>query len=107
MEVSGRPRAAGAAALAACLGGVVWFALTADRTLGRPLFFVLLGAAVLAALLSTRVEESLMVSATFATSMLAVAFLGPAAAFAIVVVAEGVEWLVERYRPVSLAINIA
>jgi putative nucleotidyltransferase with HDIG domain len=39
--------------------------------------------------------------------MLAVAFLGPAAAFAIVVVAELVQWLIERYRPVSLAITIA
>ncbi|MCW2968553.1 MAG: hypothetical protein JWM71_2325, partial [Solirubrobacteraceae bacterium] len=67
----------------------------------------LLGAAVAAALLTTRVEGTLMVSATFAMSMLAVAFLGPAAAFAIVVVAELAEWAVERYRPVSLAINIA
>ncbi|MDX6665641.1 MAG: hypothetical protein QOG68_1847 [Solirubrobacteraceae bacterium] len=107
MEVSGRPRAAGAIALAACLGGAVWFALTADATLGSSLFYVLLGSAVLAALLTTRVEETLVVSATFASSMLAVAFLGPAAAFAIVVVAELVQWLIERYRPVSLAITIA
>ncbi|MFL5844181.1 MAG: HD-GYP domain-containing protein [Solirubrobacteraceae bacterium] len=107
MEVTGRPRAAGAIALAACLGGAVWFALTADDRLGEGLFFVLLGSAVLAALLTTRLEGTLVVSATFAMSMLAVGFLGPAAAFAIVVVAELVEWAVERYRPVSLAINVA
>lgn len=94
-------------ALAACLGGALWFALTADERLGDSLFFVLLGAAVLAALLTTRVDDTLVVSATFAMSMLAVAFLGPAAAFAIVVVAELVQWLIERYRPVSLAITIA
>ena len=107
VESRGRPRAAGTVALAACLGGAVWFALTADGRLGEDLFFVLLGSAVLAALLTTRVEATLVVSATFASSMLAVAFLGPAAAFAIVVVAETVQWLVERYRPVSLAITIA
>jgi putative nucleotidyltransferase with HDIG domain len=107
VEVRARPRAAGAIALAACVGGGVWFALTADHTLGRPLFYVLLGGATLAALLTTRVDEGLMVSATFAMSMLAVAFLGPAAAFAIVLVAELAEWLIERYRPVSLAINVA
>ena len=48
-----------------------------------------------------------MVSATFTASMLAVAFLGPAAAFAIVVDRRAVEWAVERYRPSALAINIA
>jgi len=108
VEVTGRPRAAGAVALAACLGGVVWFALTAgDGDLDTGLFWVLLGAAVLAALLTTRVEGTLMVSATFAMGMLAVAFLGPAAAFAIALVAELAEWVVERYRVVSLAINVA
>jgi putative nucleotidyltransferase with HDIG domain len=107
VDTSGRPRAAGAIALAACLGGTAWFALDADHTLGEPLFYVLLGSAVLAALLTTRVEDTLVVSATFASSMLAVAFLGPAAAFAIVVVAELVQWLIERYRPVSLAITVA
>jgi putative nucleotidyltransferase with HDIG domain len=106
VEPRGNPRAAGAIALAVCLGGAVWFALTADATLGRGLFFVLLGAATLAALLTARVEGTLVVSATFAMSMLAVGFLGPAAAFAIVVVAELVQWAIERYRPVSLAINV-
>jgi putative nucleotidyltransferase with HDIG domain len=107
VEDRGRPRAAGALALAACLGGTAWCVLAADDRLGDPLFFVLLGSAVLAALLTTRVEDTLVVSATFASSMLAVAFLGPSAAFAIVVVAELVQWAVERYRPVSLAITIA
>jgi putative nucleotidyltransferase with HDIG domain len=75
--------------------------------LGEPLFAVLLGAAVLAALLTTRVDGDLWVSATFAASMLAVAFLGPAAALAIGVVAYCAEWLAARYRPSALAINAA
>lgn len=74
--------------------------------LGEPLFFVLLGAAVLASLLVTRVEGDLWVSATFAASMLAVAFLGPAAAVAIGAAAYVAEWLVARYRVSALAINL-
>jgi putative nucleotidyltransferase with HDIG domain len=63
--------------------------------------------ATLAALLMTRVEGTLWLSATFATSLLAVAFLGGAAAFAIVVVAQLAAWVPERYRLSSVAINIA
>jgi putative nucleotidyltransferase with HDIG domain len=108
VEITGRPQAAGAIALSACAAGAVWFALTAgDGSLGTDLFWVLLGAAVLAALLTTRLEGVLVISATFAMSMLAVAFLGPAPAFAIIVVAELVEWLVVRYRTLNLPINIA
>ncbi|MCW2991491.1 MAG: hypothetical protein JWM73_2085 [Solirubrobacterales bacterium] len=107
MADNGHPRAVAAIALAALAAGAAWFALTADGSLGEPLFFVLLGATVLAALLVTRVEGVLVVSATFASSMLAVAFLGPAAAFAIVVVAELVEWAIERYRPLALATTMA
>lgn len=107
MEVRGRPRAAGALALAACSGGALWFVLTANGSLGEPLFFVLLGAAVLAALLRTHIKDTIVVSGTFAMSMLAVAFLGPAPAFAIVVVAELAQWTVERYRVSALGITIA
>jgi putative nucleotidyltransferase with HDIG domain len=107
VERRARPRAAGALATTACAGGLLWFALTANQDLGDALFLILAGAAILAALLTTRLEGTLVVSATFATAMLAVAFLGPAAAFAIIAVAEAVQWLVERYRPASLAINVA
>jgi putative nucleotidyltransferase with HDIG domain len=107
VEVTGRPRAVAAIALSAIAGGCVWFALTADERLGEGLFWVLLGTTILAALLVTRMEGALTVSATFTSSMLAVAFLGPAAAFLIVVVAELVEWLVERYRPLALSTTVA
>ncbi|HZO36676.1 MAG TPA: HD domain-containing phosphohydrolase [Solirubrobacteraceae bacterium] len=107
MSQGGHARAAHTASLVGLLGGFLWFALTADSRLGDPLFFVLVGITVGAALLTTRVDGTLMVSATFTASMLAVAFLGPAAAFAIVAIAELVEWAVERYRPTALAMNIA
>jgi putative nucleotidyltransferase with HDIG domain len=107
VERAGQPRVSGAIALAGCAAGAVWFGLTADDTLGSSLFWVLVGVAIAAALLTTRVQGTLMISATFATSMLAVAFLGPAAAFALVVLAELVEWTIERYRASALAINVA
>lgn len=107
MEARGHPRAVAAIALSALAGGAVWFALTADGSLGDGLFFVLLGVTILAVLLVTSVEGVLVVSATFTSSMLAVAFLGPAAAFAIVVVAEVLGWAIERYRPLALSTTVA
>ena len=106
MEAHGHPRAVAAIALSALAGGAVWFALTADGSLGDGLFFVLLGVTILAVLLVTSVEGVLVVSATFTSSMLAVAFLGPAAAFAIVVVAEVLGWAIERYRPLALSTTV-
>jgi len=93
--------------VAGAAAGFIWFALTADSRLGDPLFLVVVAVAVVAGLLTTRVEGSLLVSAAFLMSMIAVAFLGPAAAFAVPVVAETAIWLVERYRPQSLAMNYA
>jgi putative nucleotidyltransferase with HDIG domain len=103
----GHARAAHAASLAGALGGLLWFVLAADNRLGHSLFFVLVGISVAAALLTTRVDGTLMVSATFTASMLAMAFVGPAAAFAIVAIAELIQWAIERYRPTALAMNIA
>ncbi len=107
MSEGGNPRAAKVISLAGAAGGALWFALAADDRLLHPLLGVLLGVAVIAGLLTTRVEGTLLVSASFAMSMLAVAFLGPAAAFAVPVVAEAAEWLVERYRLQALAMNVA
>jgi len=60
----------------ACIAGALWFALTADDTLGTGLFAVLSGVASSPRFLTTRVDGTLMVSATFATAMLAVGLLG-------------------------------
>ena len=52
-------------------------------------------------------EENLGLSASFLCGMLAIGFLDPLSAFLIPFVAEGVGWLVERYRPQALIINWA
>jgi putative nucleotidyltransferase with HDIG domain len=87
--------------------GAVLCALSAKDGLGEPLFYVLLTAAVVARLLTTTLEENLGVSASFLCGMLAVGFLDPPSAFLIPLVAEGVGWLAERYRPQALVINWA
>jgi putative nucleotidyltransferase with HDIG domain len=81
--------------------------LSAKHGVGEPLFYVLLIAAVLARLLTTTLEQNLGVSASFLCGMLAVGFLDPLSAFLIPLIAEGVGWLAERYRPQALIINWA
>ena len=81
--------------------------LSAKHGLREPLFYVLLTAAVLARLLTTTLEENLGLSASFLCGMLAIGFLDPLSAFLIPFAAEGIGWLVERYRPQALIINWA
>jgi putative nucleotidyltransferase with HDIG domain len=81
--------------------------LSAKHGVGEPLFYVLLTAAVLARLLTTTLEQNLGVSASFLCGMLAVGFLDPLSAFLIPLIAEGIGWLAERYRPQALIINWA
>ena len=96
-----------AIALLPLLGGVVVCVLSASDGVAEPLFYVLLVGATLARLLTTTLEENLGLSASFLCGMLAIGFLDPLAAFLIPLVAEGVGWLAERYRPQALVINWA
>jgi putative nucleotidyltransferase with HDIG domain len=107
--VKGRGRVAPAHAIALLplAIGVVVCLLSAKHGVGESLFYVLLIAAVLARLLTTTLEENLGVSASFLCGMLAVGFLDPLSAFVIPLLAEGVGWLAERYRPQALVINWA
>ena len=107
MKSRGRVAPAHAIALLPLLAGVVASLLSAKHGLGEPLFYVLLTAAVLARLLTTTLEENLGLSASFLCGMLAIGFLDPLSAFLIPFAAEGVGWLVERYRPQALIINWA
>ena len=107
MKSRGRVAPAHAIALLPLALGVVICLLSAKHGVGEPLFYVLLIAAVLARLLTTTLEENLGVSASFLCGMLAVGFLDPLSAFLIPVVAEGIGWLTERYRPQALVINWA
>jgi putative nucleotidyltransferase with HDIG domain len=77
-----------------------------DR-LGGPLTFILAACAVASVLTASDWEGTIDISAAFVLFMLAGAFIGPVAAFAIPVVAETVVWSVHRYRLVALPINLA
>jgi hypothetical protein len=66
----------------------------------------LAGCVMVANLLAVRYRGRLWVSASFTFSMLALARLGPAAAFAVVAVAEAASWALERYAPTAAAINL-
>jgi putative nucleotidyltransferase with HDIG domain len=106
--IAGRERfVAVGIALVACAACAVAFALLPHGRMFDPLAFVLAGLALTAGLLSVKDRGTLILSATFVCSMLAVAFLGPAPALAIVVFAEAMVWAVERYRLGALAINVA
>jgi putative nucleotidyltransferase with HDIG domain len=94
-------------ALLPLAAGAIVGLLSAKSGVREPLFYVLLTGAVLGNLLTTTLAQNLGVSASFLCGMLAVGFLDPLAAFLIPVLAEGVGWLFERYRPRVLLINLA
>ncbi|HEY7620697.1 MAG TPA: HD domain-containing phosphohydrolase [Solirubrobacteraceae bacterium] len=60
-----------------------------------------------AELIAARHAPTLTLSAAFLAAMLAVAFLGPAAAFLVPTIAYAGVWVVDRYRWQALVINIA
>lgn len=107
MERSGAPWisslvATGALALA--------LALTPTSTLddiAEPLTGLLAACSFLSILLVTRWEHSVEISGAFAAQMLAVAFLGAGPAIAIAIASELAAWVVDRYRPGALLINVA
>src|SRR4051812_40776819 len=82
-------------ALGVALG---WFAAAADERVLSPLTVVLAAAAVAANLRSVGYDGSLWISASFTCSMIAVAALGPAAAFAVAALGELGAWLFDRIR---------
>ncbi len=101
------PRAAVTVALSLLLASVPALALSSTDSLLQPLTFVLAAGAVVSVLLASYWEGTIDISAAFVCWMLAVAFVGPIAAFAIPVVAELVTFAVRRYRRSALPINLA
>ena len=91
------------------LAGVVLSALTWSGDAGRPLFFVLLGVAVLAQIVTTTVDHDIdsSVSGVFLCAVLAIGFLDPACAFAIPVVTNLVWGIIGRKRRQALLVNTA
>jgi len=104
---SPRPALAVTLAGAGLAGAGVWFALVSHRHLTDPLLFVLAACAIGAELTRARYSSMVYISASFACSMLAVAFLGPAPAFALVAVTDIVTTVAERKRPGILLVNLA
>ena len=80
--------------------------MAADGRVLEPLTGLLALAAVGASLAAARYGAGLWVSATFTCSVVAMALLGPAAAFVVVAVAEVAAWAIERYRATAAAINV-
>jgi putative nucleotidyltransferase with HDIG domain len=104
-EVVQQPQLAAGIALGGMgLGAAI--AVASPGTLDDPLFVVLLACAVVSRLVAVDVQQRIFVSGSFLCGMLAAAFLGPAAAFTIPVVAEVVGWTIERYRRTPLLINL-
>lgn len=85
-----------------------WALVSVESSLqGRLTFTALLAAiALIANLGSVRVVGTLRISASFAASMLAVAFLGPLPAVVVAVAAEAGSWLFERRGPRVVAVNV-
>src|SRR5688572_27291087 len=99
-----RPQAVLAGTGVVC--ALVWFAAVFDDRVLDPLTFLLAGGAVVANLLAVRFAGRMFVSASFTCSIVGLAVLGPAAAFAIALVGEVGERLVLRLSNYALAVNI-
>jgi putative nucleotidyltransferase with HDIG domain len=104
-----RTRGTGALAFAGVLlcVGVVGVTLAPTASLVKPLTAVLLAGALASELFAVNVSRTLRISGAFVAAMLAVGFLGPAAAFAIPALTYLIVWVIERYRPQALLLNIA
>jgi putative nucleotidyltransferase with HDIG domain len=90
------------------LGCLIW-AITSASDLGNlldPLTALLAAFGLLSNLFAARWNDWLEISGSLVAALLAAAFLGPLAAFAVVVVAEGVAWFIERLSPMALPMNI-
>jgi putative nucleotidyltransferase with HDIG domain len=104
-----RIRARGALALAGTLlcVGVLVVTLAPTGSLVKPLTALLAFGAVASELFAVNVSRTLRISGAFLATMLGVGFLGPSAAFLIPTLTYVVVWVVERYRPQALLLNVA
>src|ERR687885_285223 len=91
----GHPRAAMAVAGALVASALAWSLLISDARPDHGLTIVLALCGSLGALTAAQWQGRVNISASFVSVMLAVAYLGPAAAFGIAVFAESVTWVSE------------
>lgn len=86
---------------------IVWAVAVADVSRLDWLFVVLALSAIFANLFDAYTDaERVSLSGAALAGILAIAFFGPAAAFAIIAIAEVISWLVERYRLESVPVNL-
>lgn len=94
-------------ALLGTLGCVAWAMVAADPGRLSWLFAVLALGVIGADLFGSGTEaQRVHVSGAALGAILVLAFFGPAAAFVVVAVSELITWLVERYPPERMAINL-
>jgi putative nucleotidyltransferase with HDIG domain len=102
-----RPGLATAIAAVVVCVGVVGVTIAPLAPLVKPLAGVLVLCALVAELIAARYAATLTLSAAFLAGMLAVGFLGPAAAFLVPAVSYSGVWVLDRYRWQALLINLA
>jgi putative nucleotidyltransferase with HDIG domain len=94
-------------ALLGTLGCVAWATVAADPDRLSWLFGVLALGAVAANLFDARTDaQRVTISATALAAILVIAFFGPAWAFVTLALSEIAGWLVERYPPERMIINL-
>ena len=86
---------------------VVGFALADHSPLTDPLTAVLCVVSVASVLIAADYTADSKFAPSFICAMLAVAFLGPAGTFVVLVVGEIGAWLIDRYRWRALIVNLA
>jgi putative nucleotidyltransferase with HDIG domain len=96
-------------AVVGCIGAGAWaVASSTDPSLVfHPLTFLLALFGLLSNLYSAKWSDSLEISGSHVAVLVAAAFIGPLAAFVVVIIAEGVAWAIERLSPRALPLNIA
>lgn len=94
-------------ALLLSIACAAWTLIDDSGQLLQPLTLVLIFAAVVANVGAAEwADGKIAAGGSFIASMLAVAFVGPGAAFAVAALAELGAWAVERYRLSTLPINV-
>ena len=100
------PVAAMALTLPGLAGCFVAFALLPHDRLLEPLTLLLAGCTAMGVVAYIDLDERLLIDASFVPSMLAIGFLGPAPAFAMVIVGEAVVWLLRPFRLIAVPVNV-
>jgi putative nucleotidyltransferase with HDIG domain len=102
-----RRRPAALIALAALAGSAAWFAALDHAAMDDGVVIALLALAVVGEVAAVRFESRLNISGADSCYLVALGIAGPAPAVMIAVVSMASGWVVERYRKVSLAVNLA